>query len=270
MKNIIIGYTSRGAHDWQRMIEPPQVPKTYADGGAKEERWMLEFYSKLSPQFTKMTGVLTSVFAVDLSSKEVFHASSSQTDKLASAFLSWLLKRADFPREPTVHNREISFYGFNPKPLLRMTGINAMREGYPDVPLGVWYMNDNCYDPAEMLLETEMKKVISINTIAEHAPGGKIEIPPAYQPHENAELDALIAFELACRYQLIEPDHLADCPEFNVSQAVSESPDVKEAEADDDEEAASEESNDTEAGTGAAAEERPKRKKKETKKAAQG
>lgn len=231
MVPIIIGYTVEAwkpetIHDH---VQTPQVPKNYKDE-TKIQEWeeknLAPFrakWEKMAP-WLKATGKIASIYAIDLVEQQMFDsrvilAEGAERLSPGTRFSRWLLdvgERAGtsermnwFDGHPFgggfYQAPPVCFYGFRPKPFLRLVGLNCIRDG-KEIPLRFWYQNEWCLDPKEMLLETEVKDKISLAKLLAEAPGGPIEVPDLYQePHQNARADALLALELGVRYQLI-PD----------------------------------------------------------------
>lgn len=229
---IIVGYTVRALPSYrERLIEPTPPPSYKTDTAISG--WLERFWTAFdaAAPFCKMTGELASVFAVDPRNERVFDGSRETLPHLATSFIRWLEQHycfSDYAK--STHRRPCCFYGFNPKPLLRMAGIGAIREGADPVPVGLWYLNEECLDPKEMLLETEMKAHIGLNKILAEAPGGEIEVPTNYSSHFNATIDAVIAAEICSRYQLIPAEQLVSIETLNLNIEV-EAPPVAETKA---------------------------------------
>jgi len=250
---IIVGYTVEALENWQEDLIEPEVPKTYAAKEDKRAEWLGNYFAAVADAapFCKLTGQLGSIYAVDIMNKRVFDKSRKDEPKLASAFVRWLLAAYHFDSYArSGYNRSACFYGFNPKPLLRLAGVGAIREGAEDVPVALWYMNEECLDPKEMLLETDMKKVIGLEKILAEAPGGAIEHPKNYVAHQNAAVDAVMAGEICARFQLLPPlqfnameslDLTIEVPEPEIAEDSEEPVQEDDSEYDDEEETVDEE-----------------------------
>lgn len=207
-KPIIVGFTSRAREGWNEKLIEPEVPKSYASDPKKREPWLAKYFEAVTAAapFCKLTGEITSIFAVDVHYERVYSQSAEGPIALASDFVRWLMRRYCFPAYPSdappASYCRVHFYGFDVSDFCRMLGVNAVREGLEGVPVGLWYKNTRVFDPKEMLLETDMKKVIGFEKIFDEAPGGPIEHPENYQPHRDAMTDAILAAELCARYQL--------------------------------------------------------------------
>lgn len=246
---IIVGYTVRALPTYRDQLIEPTPPPSYKTDTAIEN-WLNKFWAAFdqAAPYCKMTGELASIFAVDSCNKRVFDASrESHESNLASTFVRWLEQHYSFSEyAKSPHRKSCCFYGFNPKPLLRLAGVGAIREGADPVPVGLWYLNEECLDPKEMLLETEMKAHIGLEKILAEAPDGPIEVPTNYSPHFNATMDVVVAAEICARYQLIPPLHMTSLEtldlrvEVPVPEVAEPAPKEEAPEGDEADEAAAE------------------------------
>lgn len=224
---IIVGYTVTTLENWRDNLIEPEVPKTYRDKEDKRQEWLDNYFGVVAEAapYCKLTGFLTSIFAVDVVNRRVFDKSRETEPNLATAFVRWILEHYQFPEyAQSGWKRPCCFYGFNPKPLLRLAGVGAVREGAEDVPVSFWYGNDECLDPKEMLLEADMKKVIGLAKILSETPGGSIDIIPGYQSHENAAMDAVMAAEICSRFQLLPATQFEAMKSLNLEITLPEPP----------------------------------------------
>ncbi len=223
---LIVGYTTkvRSPSTVREHVAAPPMPgsikKPDSIAAWRQEKLPGEWdkFDRLA-QWVKATGAIDHVVAVDIHKGEVFDSAEfiygPDDASPGGQFVAWLLK--SYPGCFTKHwptgEQGITFFGFNPKPLLRIAGMNAIRDEM-DVPLGLWYANDQCLDPKEMLLETEVKKLITVRKLLEESPlGGVPKIAADYQPHVDPVEDVRLACELCLRYQLI--------PQFQTSQLIA-------------------------------------------------
>lgn len=132
-----------------------------------------------------------------------------------TAFVRWLMSNhGEFPDCHGSPYMPITLYAFEPKPLLRLAGQNAIRDGV-EVPLGLWYsgVDGHCLDPLQMLLETSVKGKYSLEKVCLEAPCGPIPLPgmpdvtpdytPVYVTHVLPMDDLKLVTELCVRYNLL-------------------------------------------------------------------
>lgn len=205
---IFVGYRTclRDELTAKNRVQPPTPPKRMSRPESIQ-KWKQEEYPLLLAEqerrlsFLKATGALEEVYAVDLAGGRVFSSAEmlGPDEDIAVSFARWLVSAYSF--RDRFQSPEI--FGIDPKPLMRLTGINSERGGY-HVPRYLWYQgtDSNCFDPFQMLLETEAKNMIPIQKICEEAPGGPIEIPADYTPHQDPKLDAVLAGKLVFAYGL--------------------------------------------------------------------
>jgi len=248
---IIVGYTVSKLPNWQENLQQPDVPKSYTKQDTID-KWLSNYWEAVgdAAAFCKMTGRLDSIFAVDPLAKRVFDSSADESASVEVAFVKWLTQLYDFGSYARAGGqRPVCIYGFNPKPLLRLAGLGAIRHGAENIPVGLWYMNEECLDPKEMLLETEMKKVVPLEKILAEAPGGAIDCPSGYTPHVSAAVDAILAAEICGRYQLIDSDMFQLLESLDLQINAPELAPVEEsdlAQPDDEKEAPAADSDDSE------------------------
>ncbi len=154
--------------------------------------------------FGKLTGSIQDVVAVNISQgarQPLLDTRSLPPAKNRSAlFVRWLNQQGfqfpDYPRDTDM--RPCAFYGFDPKPFVRIVGMEAMLGGV-DVPTGFWYMNEECISPYEMLVEADRRKVFPLAGVCKFA---AVQCSPDYQTHVDPVEDARIAAELTVRFGL--------------------------------------------------------------------
>lgn len=153
--------------------------------------------------WTKLTGAAASVVALDVRAGKFFDSGTEECRAPGTAFVMWLLHSYEFPEVPG-GDYPVLFYGLNPKPLLRLAGQTANRNGV-QVPLGLWYSatDSHCLDPLQMILEADVKKLYPLAKVCAEAPFGPIPLPADYRQHKSALDDLRLATELCVRYGLL-------------------------------------------------------------------
>ena len=205
---IVIGYTVRNRPGLWQILGDPQPPGNY--GADAAEKWRREKLPDVKEKieraglFGKLTGSIQDVVAVNISQgarQPLLDTRSLPPAKNRSAlFVRWLNQQGfqfpDYPRDTDM--RPCAFYGFDPKPFVRIVGMEAMLGGV-DVPTGFWYMNEECISPYEMLVEADRRKVFPLAGVCKFA---AVQCSPDYQTHVDPVEDARIAAELTVRFGL--------------------------------------------------------------------
>lgn len=210
---IMAGYTVavRDPETVRDYVPEPTPPKNYTKQ-ATIQKWMEENYEvewgawEQRAPWLKATGTLKRVILVDVSAQHVFDSNDYPALSPGGAAAHYLLSRYPdgfrrYPRGGGFHN-QVCFYAFNPKPLVRLMWMDAIREGHV-VPIGMGYQNEDVFDPKEMLVETSVKDKVTLDKLCHEAPGGQIDLPPNYLQHESAQQDLLIVAGLCLKYQLV-------------------------------------------------------------------
>lgn len=222
MQQIIVGYTTkvRDPKTVYDHVPPPTPPGNYKKEESKQ-KWLEENAEAIQAQWerraawSKATGKIDKIYAVDIARGDTFEARDGDGDKSAGAqFYLWLRDTCGIRFPGTLLSgtalsgealtRSAVFYGFDVRVAFRLAGMNAIRDGLV-VPIRFWYQNPNCYDPKEMLLETEVKNTIPLAKLLAEAPGGPIKVPDGYVPHVDPKQDANLTAELCVRYRLMAP-----------------------------------------------------------------
>lgn len=206
---IIIGYTVGAVEGVEEIIEMPQAPSNY--GAEAAEKWrkdpekgakaIAEAISQSS--FCKVTGRLTSIFAVDALKGSIFDSrelsKSKKTKDLspAVAFATWLLGERpnafrSYPNRLGLDVNKVCLYGFHPKEFVRVLGIECQLAGY-EVPIGLWYQNEDCFDPYDMVVEAERRKLLPLTSLLDCVGIARLE---DYRQHQDPEEDARLTTEL--------------------------------------------------------------------------
>lgn len=198
-------------------LKKPESIQAWRDDPEKQrEAW--QKFDSLAP-WTKLTGAVSRVLAVSPVDGAYFDSNALLAEEATTGearfsagarFAAWLLNLADFPEFPGADPYEVAIYGFNPKPLMRLAGMNAIRDGL-QIPLGFWYSgaDNHCLDPKEMLLESEVKSLYPLRKICAEAPVAPIALPENYRPHVDPETDLRLATELCYQYQLLPKNRRA-------------------------------------------------------------
>lgn len=203
---IIIGYTSEIMPGAEHNLAAPQPPKNY--GAEAAERWRQdpekggEALANMfhAAGFAKVVGNLTRIYAADPLRKAVFSSDNSDNDP-AVAFAMWLLDgypTAFGSYAGSSERNAVAFYGFDPKPFVRMLGTQCHACGF-SVPLRLWYGNQDCFDPYDMLVSSDFRKFFPVvNLLASIG----LSVPRGWSPHKSPKADAAYAAELISAYEL--------------------------------------------------------------------
>lgn len=206
---VIVGYTAEAIPDLGNYIEMPTAPSNYgADAVAKWEKEKgpdARMNTLFSSAFSKLTGHITDIVAIDLSQRDVFFSSDDKEKAPALSFMAWLLSNhptaysiATLPRE------RVTIMGLDPKPFVRVCGMECrLAKSVPAAPLRFWYLDEECYDPYAMLVESERRKILSIQSMLKMT---GMSAPPKWQAHQDAKCDAFIAQHLISRLGLFPRD----------------------------------------------------------------
>jgi len=205
---IVIGYTIKPRVDLWDILTEPQPPQNY--GADAAEKWRKEKLPdakrkvEMAGLFGKLTGSIADIVAVNVSQgANVGLLDTRVLDESANRsviFMRWLNKqRFDWPIYPRDSDiRPVALYGFDAKPFSRIVGTEALAAG-AKVPIGFWYMNEECFSPYDMLVEAERRKVFGIGGVCSFA---GVACAEGYQPHADPLEDARIAAELTVRFGL--------------------------------------------------------------------
>lgn len=213
---IIVGYNTilRDEKTTFDHVTMPQPPSNYGNDAAA--KWNIEklpikqaAFQQMA-YFLKTTAEINRVVALDMSSEyDLFDSDSLPEGSQAGPdFVTWILDRyklcfsPDLVMNQVPHHVEVPFfYGFESKQLLRISGMDLIRHG-DRVPVKYWYGYDHCYDPRDMLLETEAREWFGLEKLVREAPGSPLSFDPNFVPHRDPADDALVCLELCMRYQL--------------------------------------------------------------------
>jgi hypothetical protein len=206
--SILVGYRCKPRSDYQQSLEALTPPKSYRKQETIDE-WLAakqELFT-LQARNLKITGEIAAIFAVDLSAGKIFDTSKLEKDgPWGIAFARWLLDtrgyRSLFADQPKSGSSGVNFYGFDLKPFLRVLGVECNTAGF-EVPLGLWYGNDDCYDPYEMLVESGNDKLFrKLFPLAKVLERGGLKLK-GYRPGLQPQNDTKVVAELVSRFGLI-------------------------------------------------------------------
>jgi hypothetical protein len=183
-------------------------------------------------EWTKLLGAVDRVVAYDVNRQDLLDSDTrdEQQHSAGAFFVQWLMQHYDFPDEPGSKDQPVLIYAFEPKPLMRIAGQNAIRAGMR-VPLGLWYsgVDYHCLDPMQMLLESSVKGKYDLSKICFEAPCGPIPLPGAdgevkvpYRTHHTPETDLKVVTELCVRYNL-----LPEADDRALREKLSEQPEMR-------------------------------------------
>ena len=205
---IIVGYTVKAADGAEKVLDMPQPPSNY--GAEKAEEWRqtkgLDARKKalFEAAYSKVTGHIQSVFAVDPVRGEIFNSKAIPVGKPAVHFMRWLLSAYPtafrrYPNRLGLDQNAVALYGFDIKQFVRVCGIEAILNEQK-VPIGFWYQNEDVFNPYDMVVESDRRKLLSLNGLLSSV---GISVPEHYRPHDNAQLDARFTAELVHCFELV-------------------------------------------------------------------
>lgn len=204
----------------------PAPPKAYKkpeviDAWLQDKR---DQFKDESP-FLKITGQLQEIVAVDLSAGKIFDTRRLKHDgPWGVAFARWLLDtrkyRNAFPDQHHGGDYDVAFFGFNLKPFCRVLGVECNTADF-EVPLGLWYANDMCFDPYDMLVEADhgglWREMFPLSKVV--ARGGLTL--KAYVPGQHPRNDTRVTMELISRFRLVPTLDIANARQILQSKVFS-------------------------------------------------
>ena len=272
-----MGYTTQVRPDvklWDWMIEP-SVPGSIKKEESKE-KWIREDRPKrkleieAKAKFFKFFGKPNSITALD-PSLPVDEQMKTWDD--GNHFLSWLSRNhpsafPTYPQNQGAGSRGVAIFAFKAKELVRMLGINGFTDRMHTSPVGLWYNNQDCFDPYDMLVESDNRPMLPHRNLLRML--GIPKISPSYEPHQHAFTDLLMVLTLVYKFQLCplsdgDRKIVADIAK-QLSKGPSEQEDEEEVEAEFEDEDEDEKAEDEDEK--AEVTERPKRTVKKKKKKA--
>jgi len=207
---IIVGYVAGAVDGVEEIIGEPPVPGSYKLP-ASIEKWRNdpELGGKAAAKaiaeaaFCKVTGQLLSIFAIDplkgliFDSRQLGDSPESANLSPAVAFATWLLGERpgafrEYPSRLGSTENAVAFYGLDVKEFVRVLGIECQLNGY-DVPIGLWYQNEDCFDPYDMVVESERRNLLPLSALLACV---GIKHSEDWSPHRDPEEDARLAVEL--------------------------------------------------------------------------
>jgi len=202
---IAVGHRLALRDDALEDLGPAQAPRNYKDpekiAAAVEEKTQ-----KLRAQLNrrKLTGRVERIVAYDACESRYFD-SATVKEPPGAAFVAWLRRQYAFPTYPRAdEDPEVAFYGFGVADCVRVAGFEATLAD-PTMPIGLWYGNYACYDPYEMIVESEIRDVVPASKvlvrlgIAEPAAPFLVD----YAPHIDPALDCRFALEICAALGLV-------------------------------------------------------------------
>jgi len=259
---IIVGYTAGVIKDLEAVMSLPAPPAHFKNDEAIDEwktnpakgpRIIQEALNQAA--YCKITGRITGLYAVAVEKRSVFNSLDYRQHDLAAGFANWVLTMyphafPTYARSATTR-RGVAFYGFDTKQFVRVLGTQCNLEEYP-VPVGLWYQNDDTFDPYHMLIDADRRKLVSLPCLC--AAVG-ISVPANYRPHVDPEVDAQITMELVHTFELMPAEQVDGLPSLNVKHptaavetpAAGESSEEDAAATDEDEEVVEDEAGSEEA-----------------------
>lgn len=206
MNSIIIAAYSVALRDEvtaARQLQDLSPPESYVKQETKD-KWMAKALADRQNKlpWLKATGDLVEVAAYDTAQQSSFFHSKAGAGKAAGEFADWLTQRYTWSPVPSRACEDSPLiFAFDVRYLLSLCGVNAVRQGR-QVPSGLWHYVSNCFDPQQMLLETEAKSCITLQKLFLEAPGEAILYPDNYMPHTDVLTDLRLTTEMVVRYQL--------------------------------------------------------------------
>lgn len=206
---IFVGYTTRIRPDvklWDWMNEPP-VPGSIKKEESKE-KWIREDRPKkmqeieVKAKFFKFFGKPSSITALD-PSLPVDEQMKTWDD--GNHFLSWLFRNhpnafPTYPQNQGAGSRGVAIFAFKAKELVRMLGINGFTDSMHTSPVGLWYNNQDCFDPYDMLVESDNRSLLPHRNLLRML--GIPKVSSSYEPHQHAFTDLLMVLTLVYKFQL--------------------------------------------------------------------
>jgi hypothetical protein len=193
------------------------------------DAWRQEQQNEARAEFPtlKITGEIQEIVAIDLSAGKIFDTKRLEKEgPWGVAFARWLLDtRGHRDAFPDCHHGGeygVGFFGFNLKPFVRVLGVECNTADF-EVPLGLWYANDMCFDPYDMLVEADrggryrdifpMQKVL--------ARGGLTMKGESYVTGVSPKNDTRVTMELISRFRLVPTLDLAGARNMLTNKAFS-------------------------------------------------
>lgn len=224
---IIIGYTIAERADAREGLQ-------LDDFGAETDKTNFKRQDKFLTNIAsvKLLGQLTRIVAVDANhldpqTKKVVPAffdsaalayesdfAKAGFRNPSHAFAGWLLN-SHGPEKANRINRAIRggndlvFYGFGLKPMFRVLGPECNVDARFPIPLGLWFQNEDCWDPYDMMVESEYRggdghpPVIPMEKVLRRV---GMRLREGYVQHADAMTDCVLAGEMVYRLGLVS-DH---------------------------------------------------------------
>ena len=205
---VVVGYTAATVPNLWKILDLPAPPKGTKDPEKIRAWWETTGNQKASDiehgaAYGKLTGTLKTFFAADMTGRILRH-DGVRGKNLSVGFLEWLLARHPnaFPRYARdTRRRDVAIYGFDAKQFTRIVWAEAVKHGF-DAPIGFGYMNEDVFDPYDMLVESTRRKGFSLLAVLKEL---GIAVRPNYIPHVDAQEDCRIVTEMVLRRKLAPP-----------------------------------------------------------------
>jgi hypothetical protein len=208
MSSVVVGYRCEARKDAAEGLLTPKPRHKKQETIEAKLAEQMDLFEQKSPGL-KLTGQIASVVAVDLTAGKVFDTSTLKKDGAwGVAFARWLLDtrgyRDAIPDRHHGGEYGVSFFGFNLKPFFRVLGVECNTNGF-EVPLGLWYANDMCFDPYMMLTESEhgglFREMFSLGKVLTRG-GLNLGGDGNYVPGQSPKNDTRVVMELISRFRL--------------------------------------------------------------------
>lgn len=201
---LIVGYTSEPRADAREGILPC-TKYAKADTNATHDKEL-----QANEHQIKLLGHITRIVAVDLLKREMLDTNQTtmQTDPKkdgarnpAHAFAAWLLGHYSAYLNSSIRgSNDLVCFGFNLKPMFRILGPECNVDANFRLPMGLWFANDDLWDPCEMMVESDYREQIPLAKALQRVGlRGKV----GYAANKDAMADSWLAAELVLRYKLI-------------------------------------------------------------------
>lgn len=192
-----------------RLAKPNPARDSADDLAAKQaaldrsvaEKW--EKFENESGYRYRQTAYVSELVALDGALLQVFDSRTLDAPNpgaVSAAFVTWLLNKHRFPALPAGqdHVHTAAFYGFDIKNLMGIVYMDCVRFGQQP-PLGLWFRNDNAFDPLTAVIDSDLSQLANIPKVIEEL---GIRCPADFVPHKSAVADAVLAMELCARLGL--------------------------------------------------------------------
>lgn len=204
---IVIGYTPRVMPGVEDYLVRPSAPGQYKKPESVKEwettigqqRWEALLYESA---FSKLTGGIKSIFAMDLTHRQMFDSLQIEADDPGTlpsvAFWRWI---ADYYRDSADTLLPVCL-GFGLKEFFRVSGVEALRAGEP-VSLDYWYRNETGFNPYEMLVEAERRDALPMANFLRLL---GVDTPTDWLAHRDPKADVTVTARILEKCRLFSRD----------------------------------------------------------------